>query len=71
VSGFVADGHARGKRSLEYAAMVAVIRAEVDAEFEPLFREADLLGKIALWLERRRRIKQEIDELLPDDAYYA
>ena len=65
MAGFVADGQARAKRSLEYAAAVAVIRVEVEAEFEPLIAKASFFGRIRLRHQRGRRIEREIEDLAP------
>jgi hypothetical protein len=42
----------------------------VKAEFAPLFAEAGLLGKLQLWVTRRRRLEREIEELAPRRAFY-
>ena len=65
-----AGGGSRGRSSPEYLTAVAIIRFEVEAEFEPLMAEAGPLHRIRLWLQRRSRIRREIAELTPDDAYY-
>ena len=49
---------------------VAVIRAEVEAEFEPPLARAGLLRQIRLRFQRRRRIAREIEDLAPGRGLY-
>lgn len=70
MGGIVAGGQTRAKRSLEYAVAVAILRAEVEAEFEPLLAQAGFLGKIRLRFQRRRRMEREIEDLAPRRGLY-
>ena len=65
-----AGGGSRGRNSPEYLTAVAMIRFDVEAEYEPLMAEAGPLRRIRLWFQRRSRIKREIAELTPDRALY-
>jgi hypothetical protein len=69
-SGIVADGATRGRRSPEYLTACAMIRFDVEAEYEPLLAKAGLLRKLRLRMQMRRRIRREIDDLTPSRGLY-
>ena len=68
--GIVAGGRRQARRSPEYKAAVRALRAEIRAEFEPLFAQAGLLGKASLWVRRQRRIERETEALAPGRGLY-
>jgi len=70
VAGFTADGLRRARSSPEYRDARREVIARVEAEFAPRFAEAGLLGKLILWVKRRRRLEREIEELAPGRAFY-
>lgn len=69
-NGIVADGGRRAKESPEYLTACAMIRFDVEAEYEPLLAEAGPLRRLRLRFQRRRRIRREIDELAPGRGLY-
>ncbi len=69
-NGIVANGASRAKRSPEYLTACAMIRLDVEAEYEPLLAEAGPLRGLRLRFQRRRRIQREIDDLTPSRGLY-
>jgi hypothetical protein len=69
-NGIVAGGRERARRSPEYLTACAMIRLDVEAEYEPLLAEAGQLRSLWLRFQRRRRIEREIDELTPSRGLY-
>ena len=69
-NGIVADGASRAKRSPEYLTACAMLRFDIEAEYEPLLAEAGPLRRLRLRVQRRRRIQREIAELTPDRDLY-
>jgi hypothetical protein len=70
MAGFVEGGAERARRSAEYAAAAAIVRAEVEAEYEPLLAQAGFFAKLRLRRQCRRRIAREIEDLAPGRAFY-
>jgi hypothetical protein len=69
-NGIVADGASRGRNSPEYLTACAMIRFDVETEYEPLLAEAGLLRRLRLRMQMRRRIRREIDDLTPSRDLY-
>jgi hypothetical protein len=70
MTGFTADGRRRARGSVEYKAEAAILRAEIEAEFEPLLANAGFFRRLQLRHQCRRRIEQAVAEIAPERALY-
>ncbi len=70
MTGFTADARRRARNSVEYQVEAAILRAEIEAEFEPLLAKAGFFGRLRLRHQCRRRIEQAVAEIAPDRALY-
>lgn len=64
-SAIVSDGASRAR-----VAAVEVVRAEVEAEFEPRLQEATLWQRWALKREMQREVERRLKEMAPPSALY-
>jgi hypothetical protein len=70
MTGFTAGARRRARGTAEYQAEAAILRAEIEAEFEPLLAKAGFFRRLRLRYQCRRRIEQAVAEIAPDRALY-